>query len=484
MAVTCVMVVVTTLARPAAGIPHQLLQAVPADATAALLYDPVDDFTEGNHSMLTLAALLLERGREMGLASQFGGSVGRTLDIVGSLPVVAHHPLAMVLLDISSVPRPDGGAQLSTLTVGLVIDTNGQHDAIAQRVRFLLGIYTNNVYGRIDKIDSDGETSYRLTDSRLPDWAVMHWGPIGNLYVLTLGTGAFDRISAALRGAGPSLATDGWSVKAHRETAGADASLQAYLNVTRLLSSLGASARKRTKDVLTSIRLRSANRGLWSIGQDDRAVRILSLIDIGGQDRLIPLSASGFTDSPLDSIIPPEADCYLIVERRPEDLILRVRDTYLDTLTTSTRHELIERWAREEAAAGISVRRDLIGQLGTYLVFHPYPPHPLGIPMLCTVLIEIEGSTTSVRNSLNAALGHYRNLLAQPSDDRGRSSASWLRRDADGVWYIQFGLLGPAIGVTDGWIVIGYSPHAVRQNIQYLQLHRSPTAAPPGPSQP
>lgn len=484
MAVTCVMAAVTTLGRPAAGIPHRLLLAVPADSTGALLYDPLDDAATGNDSVLSLAALLLERGREMGLAPQFGKSLGRTLDIVGSLPVVAHNPLAMVLLDISSVPRPDGGAQLGTLSVGLVIDTNGQNDAIAQRVRYLLGIYTNNVHGRIDKIESDGETSHRLTDSRLPDWAVMQWGPVGDLYVLTLGTGAFDRISASLRGAASSLATDGWSSNAHRKTKGAEASLQVYLNVTRLLGSLGASARRRTEDVLKSIRLRSANRGLWSIGQDGRAVRILSLIDIRGEDHLIPLSTSGFTDSPLDSIIPPEAECYLIVERRAEDLILRIRETYLDTLTASTHRDLIEMWAREEAAAGISVRRDLIGQLGTHVVFHPHPPHPLRIPMLCTVLIEIEGSTTSVRHSLDTALGHYRNLLARPSDGRGRSTASWLRRDSDGVWYVQFGLVGPAIGVSDGWIVIGYSPQAVRQNIEYLQSHRRPMVTLPGTNQP
>lgn len=484
MAGTCVMVAVTTLARPAAGIPHRLLQAVPADATAAVLYDPVDDAIAGAGSVLSLATLLLERGREMGLASQFGESLGRTLDIVGSLPVVAHHPLAMVLLDVSSVPRLDGGAQLSTLSVGLVIDTNGQNDAVARRVRYLLGIYTNNARGRIDKIESEGETSYRLTDSRLPDWAVMQWGPVGGLYVLTLGTGAFDRIAASIRGAAPSLATDAWSSNAHLKTRGPDASLQAYLDVDRLLGSLGPSARQRTEDVLKSIRLRSASRGLWSIGQDGRAVRILSLIDIRGEDRLIPLSTSGFTDSPLDSIIPPQAECYLIVARRAEDLILRVRDTYLDTLTASKRRDLIEMWAREEAVAGISVRRDLIGQLGAYVVFHPHPPHPLRIPMLCTVLIEIEGSATSVQHSLDAAFGHYRNLLAQPFDDRGRSSASWLRRDADGVWYIQFGLLGPAIGVADGWIVIGYSPQAVRLNIEYLQSHQRSPLTSPGISQP
>jgi len=469
MAVMCAMVAVTTFVRPAAGIPRQLLQAVPANATAAVVYDPVDEIEPKTDSILTLATLLLERGREMGFAERFGESVGRTLDIVGSLPVVAHRPLAMVLLDVSSEPRPGGGAQLSSLSAGLVIDTDGHHDAIAQRVRFLLGIYTNDVHGRIEEIEANGHTSYRLTDSRLPEWAVMEWGAIGKLYVLTLGTGVFDRISASLRGSAPSLATDEWSANAHLKTAGADASLQAYLNVRRLLGSLGASARKRAEEVLSSLRLRSATRGLWSIGQDGRAVRILSVLEIGGVDRFIPISTSTFADFPLDRVIPPEAKCFLIVETGAEELVLHVRDTYLDTITDSTRRKLLERWAREEEVAGVSVQRDLVSQLGRHVVFHPYPPHPLGIPLLCTILIEIDGSTKSVQRGLDSALEHYRNLPSRPSDQAKASPASWLRRDSDGVWYVQFGVIGPAIGVTDNWIVIGYSPQAVRLNIEYLQ---------------
>lgn len=469
LAVTCVLTAVLTLAQPAAAIPHRLLQAVPADATAAVLYEPVDDATAGAGAVLSLATLLLERGREMGFAAKFGEALGRTLDIVGSLPVVAQHPLAIILLDVSSVPRPAGGAQLETLSIGLVIDTDAKNNALAQRVRYLLDIYTNNAHGRIDQIEVEGETSYRLTDSRLPEWAAMQWGQVGDLYVLTFGTGAFARISASIRGSARSLATDEWFANAHRKTKGSEASLQAYLDMERLLGSLDPSARQRTGDVLTTLRLRSVSRGLWSIGQGGRAVRILSLIDIEGEDQFIPISSSGFTDFRLDSVIPPEADCYLIIDTGAEDLVLHVRDTYLDTLAGSTRRKLIERWAREEAAAEISVQRDLISQLGTYVVFHPYPPHPLGIPLLCTILIEVEGSTSSVQHCLDLALDHYRNLPARSSGRPGRSLAPWLRRDSDGVWYLQFGLVGPAIGVADGWIVIGYSPQAVRQNIEYLQ---------------
>jgi len=55
------------------------------------------------------------------------------------------------------------------------------------------------------------------------------------------------------------------------------------------------------------------------------------------------------------------------------------------------------------------------------------------------------------------------------------SALSWLKRDADGVWYVQFGLLGPALAVADEWVVISYSPQAVRQNLQWLENAAAPT---------
>ena len=43
-----------------------------------------------------------------------------------------------------------------------------------------------------------------------------------------------------------------------------------------------------------------------------------------------------------------------------------------------------------------------------------------------------------------------------------------LQRDDDGLWYTQLGLLGPALAVTDKWLVLGYSQTAVRANLTLL----------------
>ena len=43
-----------------------------------------------------------------------------------------------------------------------------------------------------------------------------------------------------------------------------------------------------------------------------------------------------------------------------------------------------------------------------------------------------------------------------------------IQHDDDGVWYLQYGIYGPALAVLDRWIVISFSPKAVRHNIARL----------------
>ena len=38
-----------------------------------------------------------------------------------------------------------------------------------------------------------------------------------------------------------------------------------------------------------------------------------------------------------------------------------------------------------------------------------------------------------------------------------------LRQEPDGVWYIKAGLLGPAMCVTDRYVVFSWSPRALRE---------------------
>ena len=76
------------------------------------------------------------------------------------------------------------------------------------------------------------------------------------------------------------------------------------------------------------------------------------------------------------------------------------------------------------------------------------------------------------RSGLDRLLERYRQHLASASGRPGGEPGwfDWqLKHDPDGVWYLQAGIYGPALAVTEQWIVISYSPVAVRQNLAYLK---------------
>ncbi len=44
-----------------------------------------------------------------------------------------------------------------------------------------------------------------------------------------------------------------------------------------------------------------------------------------------------------------------------------------------------------------------------------------------------------------------------------------VRHDADGLWYLQAGILGPAMKVTEGYIVFSWSPQALRDALAFIE---------------
>src|SRR5690606_38147535 len=117
-------------------------------------------------------------------------------------------------------------------------------------------------------------------------------------------------------------------------------------------------------------------------------------------------------------------------------------------------------WAVLETQFNFDVETGLFDQLGDHLIFHTFPQHPLGIPLLGTVWIQIDGDREQVARTIDGmmlAWQEYANRPAAGPQPRFRLTPQ-IHRDPDGVWYLQLGLLGPALAATDGWIVIIFSP--------------------------
>jgi hypothetical protein len=401
------------------------------------------------------------------------------MDIGGSLPLVTRYPYALCLLGGSARALPGGGYRIAELRAALIVRTGGQNTALEGRIQHLLNAYVNSEVAAVETRGTGQSVWHRLTDRRLPDWARIAWGPLGDHYVLALGPGAFEVVAAALSGAGPSLADDPWFKTAHRRCRGSGASVEWTVRFDAIREHLQPIMAGKPDEVLRGLGLDDVDRALWTVGSSGRATEAYAVLRRAGQDEFVPICRQA-DDALVNITVPPQAGSYALVDRDPGELVRGARDAYLASRSASARANLRRMWARIETETDVNVDRDLLAQLGPPVVIHDYPQHPLGIPLARTVVVPVTGSAAAVRTSVDRLLRRYQRHLIRPDSD-------WpllrLHRADDGVWYFQAGLYGPALTITDRWLVISFSPVAVRQNLAHLEApaRRGP-ATPPGPT--
>ena len=100
------------------------------------------------------------------------------------------------------------------------------------------------------------------------------------------------------------------------------------------------------------------------------------------------------------------------------------------------------------------------------MIIHNYPRHAFGLPFAWTILMRIKDHSDLLRLRVDQLLDYISRELM-------KDSLFQLRRDDDGVWYLFAGIMGPALKVTDQWVVISFSPVALRQNIALWQDKKS-----------
>jgi len=173
---------------------------VPRDAVAAVFLAPAEtpSTQTSGASGIELAAFLLQQARESGLTVGLGAGVNALADVVGSLPLLGRYPVACVLLEVRAKELPGGGVRLAALRGGLALHTRGQCEPVARRVQELLNLYTNKEHSRIESSSVDSVTSFALTDDRLPEWAVIEWGEVGETFIIAIGPGSFSGIRVGL----------------------------------------------------------------------------------------------------------------------------------------------------------------------------------------------------------------------------------------------------------------------------------------------
>jgi hypothetical protein len=464
-------------AAPCHGI--DLVDTVPREAIVAVMLNPPGTGQAGSTRTwgINLAAFLLQQARQTGWASDADDGTVILVDALASLPLAGRYPLAVSLFEARARKLPTGARRLAGMRAAILLRTGNESGPVARRVQELLNLHSDKQHSRIVKRQTDDLNWYELSDTRWPEWAILEWGPIDGFYVAAIGQGTWAAVARTLRGENASLRADSWFQASHNACRGADAYLEIYLNADALHSQLGDVMEGTPEQVATALGLGDVQRGLWAVGRVDRFVSASCVLRTADGDRHIPITVLPRECPRAAAAVPPEATTCAILRCRPTDLILRARDAYLASQRESSRQRWMSLWNEHVAGPDWSVQADLLDQLGDHIVIHNDPPHPLGIPLLCMILVEIEGSADRVSASIDRLFAALEKYLggARPEAEAGVFEPV-LRQAADGVWYMQMGLYGPALAVTDHWVVIGYAPDAVRRNVAFLR--QLPTTQP------
>jgi hypothetical protein len=425
-------------------------------------------------------------------------------DALAALPAVGRHPHAVLLFDIAAEARSDGGHELARLHAALVLHTAGDNGEIERRIQHLLNTYTNTRDTVLTEKSKHGCITFTLQDRRLPPWATITWGRIDDHFVVAVGDGSYDRIAGTIEGRAGSLGGDTWfadvcartgcvpgstppSATAHPGPARhapyhqGDASVAFYVHLEKLKLAADAPLAAKIERVAAALGLAGVERGLWTLGHRGPALELRGVLRRGGRDETYTVAGPELLESFDVPVIPDEAGGYAVLDCHPRRMLHGLSEAYLAAKSPRSRERSRAFWRDLEAAAGVSIERDIFSQLGGPVVIHDYPQHAFHLPLAWTILMPIEGDAAALRGKINRLLNAGRQRLApehpSASDDYDTSRREWsmlqLRRDPDGVWFVQFGLVGPALAVTDRWLVISYSPWAVRANLALLSPDRS-----------
>jgi hypothetical protein len=403
-------------------------------------------------------------------------------DLAGSLTTFGHHDHAIILMDVGSKPVGHEGYRLARMQLAVVVATDGRNDEIVDRIRLLLSTYTDKQFGQIKVNQRSEARSYELTDSRLPGWATWEWGQLGRFYVIGLGTGAFKRILDSYLDPGRSIECDPWYRGARQKCQGRGAMIEWFVNYQGIRQCLEPDVKGRTEKVLDALGAGKLRRGLCTFRLEDRYLVCYVMNQFEDRDQFIPLSDPRNLPAELMRIVPPDASC-AVMEVNLADWIGRLCNAYLASKSDVEQKEWRKWWADFERKRGVDTRTQFLDRLGKHLIVHTWPAHPLRLPLTFTLLLEID-DPVPVRDFIDAMMGEWQALLRQPV---ATSAATTQRtrdrflltigREPDGMWYLQAGLVRPAVAVGERHIVISWSPEAVRANLEMLSRLQKTSAS-------
>lgn len=447
----------------APAVPPELAQRLPQNTAAAYFVSasPVPSEND-NLAALRLASFLADQARRAGLLNQLEDTQRLWLDLFTAVSNVLDYPHVVALFDVSAAVRRDGRHKVVGLQAALILQTNGNHAPVEQRIQHLLTTYTNTEESTLTPRVVGSTKAFCLRDGRLPDWAVFNWGSLGPCYVVTVGEGAFERVIGESEGRSDlSLGSDEWFARAFSRARGPEAVFALYVAPERLGDESGSSAQNQIIAAARTLGLTGTERALWTVGQRGRAVEAVGIVHGEAGDRFHRIAGDEKDAALVASVVPARASSYAVINAEPAQVFHTAAAAYLAARSPVSRRRLEAFWAGVAEQTGVSIERDVLSDLTGPVVIHNDPQHALRLPFAWTYLFRIRGDAGPIRDRLDKLLNAAVAALAE-------DGAFQLYHHPDGIWSTQFGLTGPALLVTERWVIVSFSPEAVRQNRAFL----------------
>lgn len=436
------------------------LDLVPADSLICWFGLPLPDARPPDDPPTALGALLDVGARLAGGPIDSKGLlILRGLEALGTM---VRYPYALALLDARA--RPQEGSprarKLDQLKLALVVRTAGRPDPFLRIIQKMVNEQTGADFATIANRRAGPWSYQQLADSRLPDWCIIAWGEIDEHFVITLGEEVWPAVAATAQAERPSLARDEW-VRAVRR-AGGGALVEILAPPKAICERLDPFVDGRASDFFEAWESREVERTHWALGFEGRALFCRLHYRIAGETRERLLADPRVRDERVLALVPPEAR-YAVYDLPLASFFPQVVTSLYSIRGREYRETSARLWRELQRDNDVDAERDLLAPLGRRVVLHNHPPHPLRIPLCCTMLIEIARDGARVREAFDTIGRCWQQSLAQADEKRGTPGLMSVHRDDDGVWYVQFGFVaGIAWTVTDRNVVTSWSPAALR----------------------
>lgn len=410
----------------------------------------------------------------LGASGVVDGEAQIFADVASIFPLLGRHRCAAVLMDLraralaptTSRPRGMSSIRLDRMSAALVVEAPADSESVVSILNRIVGRHTNTRLARLEDRALGDDHYQRLIDKRLPAWAAWEWGRLGPFYVIALGRGAYESVARAYRGSHTALAADAWFQAAHRSIGGDGALVEWHVSFARIRSSLAEISETRTHRVFDALGAAGIERDVWAIGRAGREITCRRFLRIDGADQARLFAGDPARTRAHAAVIPPRAAHFAVLNIPSRWLVETLPEAILAAQTPRRAAAMQRFWARAEERLGVDVDQKLLKNLRDDLIVCDFPPHPISFPFALTVAISIDNAH-DVTLALDTLLRVLAEHLDEGADDRLFPVA--LKQADDGIWYIQAGLLGPALAVTPRYIVVSWSPHALREALPFFR---------------